>query len=115
MNPEAPPVSAKGEFDMASYLELFTLKNDSDLQDRILVATVVAAEAIRTDADPPANQVQREAWARQALLDPVTESRRMLWAVLAANKSATTASILAVEDTVLQGSVNAVVDLFAGA
>ena len=99
---------------MATYLELFGLKNDSGLQDRVTVAVIVAAEGVRTDASPPANQAQRLAWAGTAMADPKAESVRMLWALLAANKDATTAAILAADDATLQSKVDAAVDLFAG-
>lgn len=99
---------------MAAYVDLFALKNNSVLQDRILVAVAVAAEMIRTDESPPANEDQRLAWAGQAMLDPKAEAQRMLWAVLAANKDATTAQILDADDATLQSKVDDAVDLFAG-
>lgn len=99
---------------MALYLDLHDLKNNSDLQDRVTVAVIVAAEAIRTDASPPTNQPQRLAWAVGVMADPKTESVRMLWALLAANKDATVTAILAANDAALQAKVDAVVDLFAG-
>lgn len=99
---------------MALYLELFALKNNSDLQDRMTVAVVVAAEAIRVDSSPPTNQAQRLVWAANAMAGPVAEGKRMLWALLAANKDATTSAILAADDATLQAKVDAAVDLFAG-
>lgn len=99
---------------MATYLELFALKNDSNLQDRVQVAVIVAAETVRTDDNAPSNQAARLVWAAAAMQDPVGESRRMLWAVLAANKDATTDQILAADDATLQARVDAAVDLFAG-
>lgn len=99
---------------MALYLDLHRLKNNSDLQDRLTVAVVVAAETIRTDVSSPTNQAQRLIWAAAAMANPKAESVRMLWALLAVNKDATVAAILAADDTTLQDKVDAAVDLFAG-
>ncbi len=99
---------------MATYMELFALKNDSDLQDKIAVAIVVAAETIRTDSSPPTNQTQRLTWARTAMHDPAAEATRMLWALLAVNKDLTVASIVGASDTAIQTAVDNAVDLFAG-
>lgn len=99
---------------MATYMELFNAKNNSDLQDKITVAVVIAAEAIRVDVSPPANHVQRLLWAQIAMSDPVTEARKMLWAVLAVNKDITLSQILDATDVTIQAQVDAVVDLFAG-
>jgi hypothetical protein len=99
---------------MATYLELFNLRNDSDLQDKVVVAVVIAAEAIRVDGSPPANQAQRLVWAGTAMENPKAEAERMLWAVLAANKDATVATIQAATDAAIQTQVDAAVDLFAG-
>ncbi len=99
---------------MATYMELFNVKNNSDFQDKVAVAIVIAAETIRTDSSPPTNQAQRLAWAQNAMDRPVEEARRMLWAVLATNKDATVAQIVGASDTEIQTQVDAAVDLFAG-
>lgn len=99
---------------MATYLELHALKNDSDLQDKVAVAVVIAADAIRASGTPPANQAQRLVWAAAAMADPREEARRMLWALLAANKSATAGSISSATDATIQAAVDSAVDLFAG-
>ena len=98
---------------MATYLELFGLNSDSDLQDRTVVASIVAAEAVRADATPPANQAAREAWAALVFANPKTEATRMLWALLAANKDSTVAAITGASDAVLQSAVDGAIDLFA--
>lgn len=99
---------------MALYLDLYALKNDSFLQDRVAMAVVIAADTIRTDGSPPANQAQRLVWAASAMGNPKGEAIRMLWALLAANKDASTATILSADDATLQSQVDAAVDLFAG-
>ncbi len=99
---------------MATYMELFSIKNNSDLQDKVTVAVAIAAETIRTDSSPPANQTQRLVWAQNALAHPVEEAQRMLWVVLAANKDSTLAQIVGVSDTLIQEQVDDTIDLFAG-
>ena len=99
---------------MATYMELFGAKDDSDLQDKVAVAVVVAAESVRMADPPPTNQAQRMNWAKGAMADPKSEARRMLWAVLAVNKDAILTQILGASDEAIQTQVDAAVDLFAG-
>lgn len=99
---------------MATYMELFGAKNNSNLQDKIAIAVVIAADMIRSDPSPPTNQVQRLVWAKEAMNNPVTEAKRMLWAVLAANKDVALTQILTASDAIIQAQVDVAVDLFAG-
>jgi len=98
---------------MATYLELHAHVNDSVLQDRTRVAVVVAADNIRSDGAPPANQTARLAWAAKVMENPVLEAKRMIWAVLAANKDSSIAQIDSATDAQLQTAVDNAVDLFA--
>ena len=98
---------------MAAYLELYGLRSNSDLQDRVRVAGVVAAEAIRTEDAGTANHDNRLIWAAEVFSSPVGVTDRLLWAILAANKNASIAQITSAADSVLQSQVDAVVDLFA--
>jgi hypothetical protein len=98
---------------MATYLELHALNSDSDMNDRIQVAAVVAAETIRNDQAPPANQAARLVWSAKVMQNPVVEAKRMLWAVLASNKNSSVSQIQASTDAQLQTAVDSVVDLFA--
>jgi hypothetical protein len=97
---------------MASYAELFNLRQDSELLNRVAVACVIAAEKIRTEDVSTANHAARLVWARSAFTSPQTQAIRMWMAVLAANKDATVEAIRAVTDTVLQTKVDAAVDVF---
>lgn len=99
---------------MATYQELHTLKNDSDLQEKVLVAVVIAADTIRTDQSPPANQTQRLIWAQSAMESPKSVALAMLWAVLAANKGISVGNIKTASDAAIQSNVDEAVDLFAG-
>ena len=98
---------------MASYTELEELRNDTTLKARVRVATMIAAETIRTEA-APANSAQRLAWAKSVFENPSTMGEQMFWAVLAANKDVAKATIQAAGDAAIQTNVDAAVDLFAG-
>jgi len=99
---------------MAKYLELADVSNDSDLQDKIAVAITIAADKIRTDTAPPTNQANRLVWAANAMANPVSESKRMIRALLAQNNTVAIAAIRTVSDSTIQTAVDAAVDLFAG-
>lgn len=99
---------------MATYSELFRLANENAvLRQRVVVACVVAAEAIRNEAGSVANHANRLVWAAKVFADPVSEAQRMLWAALAANAAATVAAIEQVTDAALQTIVNNAVNTFA--
>ncbi len=103
---------------MATYAELYELRQYPDLLNRTVIACVVAAEIIRTDADAgtpwvDGNHSNRLIWARRVFADPWTDSVRMYWGLLAANKSVPRANILTATDIVIQDQVNAHVDMFA--
>lgn len=91
---------------MATYLELFALRANSDLQDKIAVAVVVAAHE-KLSGTPTAAEA---AWAKNAITDPGGMSRVVINAVLAANKAVSAATILAASDATIQANVDAVID-----
>lgn len=96
---------------MATYAEIFDLHSNSALRNRVAVACIVKADAIRQLASPTAQQI---AWASALLQDPYPLSLRVFWAVLAANNAATVAQITGATDAQLQTAVNNAVDkLFA--
>lgn len=98
---------------MATYQEIYTAWQDADLRNKLAVAIAVAAENVRTDPSPPANQANRLIWSRRALRDPFSFVDQMMWGVLAANKSASLAQILAASDVTIQTNVDALIDHFA--
>ena len=98
---------------MATYLELFSAASDSDLQDKMVAATVIAAIDINNELTATPNHANRLIWAKQALSNPRAKAQEMLQAVIAINKSATLAQILTAADTAIQTNVDATVDLFA--
>jgi len=98
---------------MATYAELRGLFNNTELQNKIEVACIVAAETIRGEDPGTTNHTNRLVWAKQTFNAPRNMSEKMLMAVLAANKDLTTAAILAATDAAIQTNVNAAVDVFA--
>ena len=98
---------------MATYTELYGLHNDSALRNRVLVASIVAAEMVMGELDTVPNHANRLIWAASVLANPQAEARRMFMAVLAANKDASVEAIQGTSDEQIQASVDDHVDLFA--
>ena len=91
---------------MATYMELHALRSDSDLQDKIGVACVIAAE-VKLSGTPSAADA---AWAKGVIANPGNVATSVINAVLAANKDAAASAILAATDAAIQTNVDAVVD-----
>jgi len=98
---------------MATYMELKALFNHSDLQDKVQVACIVAAETIRSEDPGTSNHTNRLLWAKAAFEDPRSTQNEMLMALLAANKDASVASITGATDSAIQTKVDDAVDVFA--
>ena len=77
---------------MATYTELFGLRNDSELRNKVVAAVAVQADVIRNEPGATANHANRVLWAKDAFTKPEAEAGKMVWALLAANKAATVAS-----------------------
>lgn len=100
---------------MATYTELNTLSTDAALLARIKAAVAIAADTIRQEANSAPNNLQRKAWAREALKDPETAAVNVVWLVLAQNRSFTASQITSGSDANLQTAVDAAVNIMAGA
>lgn len=97
---------------MASYPELFELRGNSPLRNRVTVAVVVKAQALIDGTTPTAGEI---AWADAALSAPVAKAMQILNYVLAVNKSAAVGNITGATDAAIQANVDAAVDaLIAG-
>lgn len=97
---------------MATYLELFALRANSDLQDKVTVAVVKKAQTLLDGASPTAAQVT---WAKEAIENPKPKALSLLNYLLAANSSATVAAIQGASDATIQTHVDTAVDaLIAG-
>lgn len=98
---------------MATYAELLTASENPTLRNKVRVAVVVAAETVRTEAGAVTNHANRLLWAKAVFVDPNGTTDRMLWAILAQNRTATFAQIVGASDTLVQSGVDAAVDVFA--
>jgi hypothetical protein len=98
---------------MATFDELLQASEDANLNKRVRVACIVAAEAIRGEAGATANHANRLIWAKAVFSNPVAESQPMLWAVLAQNRGLTLAQIVGASDAALLTAVNVEIDVLA--
>ena len=98
---------------MATYLDLLTAAQNDALRQKIRVACLIGADTVRAESAATVNHAARLAWAKGVFENPVNAGEKMLWAVLAQNKSASLATILAASDAVIQTNVDATIDLFA--
>lgn len=94
---------------MATYSDLYNLRNNSDLQNKIRVAVIVKAQQL-IDGTPTANQL---AWARTAIASPDSVAGELLNYVLAANKASSVAAIQGASDNAIQTNVDAAVDVLS--
>jgi hypothetical protein len=92
---------------MATYEELFDLRSNSVMRNKVAVAVVIKAETLLTDVTPSANQV---AWAVTALASPISVANDLWGFVLAANSTATVAAITNATDTTIQTNVDTAAD-----
>lgn len=97
---------------MATYIELIGAASDSTLKQRIAVACVIAAEAIRTEDPGTPNHVNRLVWAKRVYQAPEVAASSMIWPVLAQNAAIPVASIIGASDAAVLTAVQAAVAVF---
>jgi len=98
---------------VATYTELFGLFGNSALANRVEVACIIAAEAIRSEDVGTVNHANRVLWAKRAFQNPGGVRDQMMMALLASYAGQTVAVITGATDAVLQEAVAVAVDLFA--
>lgn len=98
---------------MATYDELLQANANTGLLNKVRVAVVVAATNIMTEADTTTNHANRLLWAKSVFADPAAAGQRMMWPVLAQNKTLTLAQITGATDSDVQTAVDAAVNVFA--
>lgn len=98
---------------MATYEELFSLRNDSTLKNKVTSAVVIAAETVMNESGATDNHANRVIWAKAVFVSPTAEANRMFWAVLAANSGAAVGAITGASDSAIQANVDDHIDLFA--
>lgn len=98
---------------MATYAELYDLRNDSVLRNKITAATAIQADVIRAENGATVNHANRLIWAKRAFTNAGGVADELLWAVLAGNRTSTVAQIQGASDANILTAVAAVVDVFA--
>jgi len=98
---------------MATYTELYSLRSDSALRNRVMVACIISAEAVMAEIDTTPNHANRLLWAASVFANPIAETNRMFMAILAANSALAAAQIQAATDAQIQTNVGDHIDLFA--
>jgi hypothetical protein len=99
---------------MSNLLNIYNLAvgpDGSTLLAKTAGAVAKVAWGVLSEPEATQNHAKRVAWAKRVLLDPVSEARRMLWAVLG-NATVQSAGA-AVEDNDLERVVGQLVDLFS--
>ena len=92
---------------MATYAELYELRSDSSLRNRVAMAVAVKAQALIDGNSPTAAQI---AWASAAISNPTSKADMLMNYVLAANKDASVGQISSASDAAIQSNVDAAVD-----
>ena len=98
---------------MASYAELYDLRNDSALRNRVTTACIIAAETVMNEDGGVANHANRLLWAKAVFANPSGEASRMFMAILAANSGSPVSAIQNADDAAIQTNVDDHIDLFA--
>lgn len=98
---------------MSTYAELFELRGNTPLLNRITSAIAIQANVIRQEDSGVSNHANRLLWAKQAFTNPEEVAQTMLWGILAANSTATPAQITGATDAAILSAVAALVDTYA--
>lgn len=98
---------------MATYDELLQAAGDTGLINHVRVAVFVSATNIMTEAGTTTNHANRLLWAKTVFNDPAAAGLKMMWPVLAQNRTATLAQITGATDADVQTAVDAAVNVFA--
>ena len=98
---------------MATYSELLQASESEALRNRVRVACVLAADAIRTEPSNTPNKANRLKWAKTVLQNPAADVQAMVWAVLAQNASQPLSTIVNATDAQVLAAVSAAVDVLA--
>ena len=98
---------------MASYAEIRSLFNDSELLNRVTTATIIYAH----NAISGSTLAQKK-WIANALSNPIAESKKILMGVLAANNGLAVEAIQSASDSAIQAQVDLIapvlIDALAG-
>lgn len=94
---------------MATFAELVTASGNTGLVEKIKIATLIAADSVRTEGQGVAHHQDRVRWAAKVFSEPDTQATKMIWPVLIQNRTATLAQITGASDAAVQSAVDAAV------
>jgi hypothetical protein len=89
---------------MATYAELFDLRSNSALRNKIAVACVKKAQTLLDQASPTVAEV---AWANTTIGNPIAMADKIMNYVLVANSSVAVSQITGATDSAIQTNVDA--------
>lgn len=92
---------------MATYQEIYDLRSDSALRNKIAVAVTKKAQSILDEQTPTTAAVD---WAISAIENPLSKAQSMMNYVLAKNSDLTVSQINNASDNAIQSNVDAAVD-----
>ncbi len=92
---------------MASYIDLFDLRSNSVLINRIAVAVTIKAQTYIDGATPTTDEL---VWASRVLVAPRPEAQKLLHYLVAVDNTATIAQITGASDSAIQTRVDAGAD-----
>ena len=96
---------------MATLKELRSLFNDSDLQEQVEAAIIIAAHNKRAGSPTAAEK----AWAAYVFESPAAEAKKALMGVIAEHSALTVEQIKQASPTAIQNSVDGIADLLVDA
>lgn len=87
---------------MATYAEVSEIINDGGLNNKVTSGIALKAHDILNEASPTA---PRKQWAEEAIINPTSKVREMLWYMITDNISSTKAQILNASDQAIYDAV----------
>lgn len=96
----------------ATYLELYSLRDDSGLMTRVTAAMMIVANSIYDEVTVSQPRID---WANLVYERPDTQAPKMLWMLIAMNDDKEKQAIIDSTDVGILANVNAAVDKKFGA
>jgi len=91
---------------MATYTELFELRQDAGLLNKITTAIAIKSKNV---IDGAGTAGQKD-WAREAINNPSGVSEKVIWFMLVANKDNSIAQIQGANDSAVQANTDVAID-----
>jgi len=92
---------------MATYTELYELRQDSNILNKITSAIAIKCKAVIDDG---ASTTGQKEWAREKIQNPNGLKGQIIWSLLVANKDQSVSTIQNANDAAVQNNVNTAID-----